>query len=207
MNQRYGIIVSSDYVKAPDGDFKLYLEEVRKSSGGVFGLSNTSVKEERKKFLKYSPTFLNNISVLVSHESFPTLSRLDEINIAFASKMGYGIPSTTNYERLLKVKKDYFPEMRITEVPNSIQENISGDTNGFGFTDIHYYLEALAQGRPIKRHAVGDQKGDEFAIIMPKNSDWDTVFAEFLTDFIKTSNYREMVTKNLGKGALRMIVN
>ena len=75
INDKYGITISSRYVEAQDRDFKLYLEEVRNSTGGVFGLSNTSVREERKKFLKYSPTFLNNISVLISHRNFPTLTR------------------------------------------------------------------------------------------------------------------------------------
>ena len=69
----YGITISSTYVEATNKDFKLYLEEVRNSNGGVFGLSNTSVKEERKKFLKYSPSFLNNISVLISHRNFRLL--------------------------------------------------------------------------------------------------------------------------------------
>ncbi len=209
VNQKYGIRVSSRYVEAQNKDFKLYLEEVRNSSGGVFGLSNTSVKEERKEFLKYSPTFLNNISVLISHNRFPTLINMDNISTAFNGKMGYGVPSTTNYDRMTSVKSSNFPSMQITNVTSSrdILENIISNPNAFGFSDIHYYLEYLEQGKPVKRHPVGDQIGDQFGIIMPKNSDWDGVMSEFLSEFIKTGKYREMVTRNLGKGALRMIAN
>ena len=207
VSQKDGITVNSRFVEARNKDFKLYLEEVKGSTGGVFGLSNTSVKEERKKFLKYSPTFLNNISVLISHESFPTLSSMNAIGTAFRSKMGFGVPSTTNYDRLTKVKNTNFASMQITAVTSSreILENISSNPNAFGFSDIHYYLEFLRLGKPVKRHPVGDQVGDQFGIIMPKNSDWDSVMDEFLSDFIKTARYREMVTQNLGKGALRMI--
>lgn len=209
VDDKYGITVSSTYVEAQNKDFKLYLQEVRNSSGGVFGLSNTSVKEERKQFLKYSPTFLNNISVLISHKSFPTLTSLNNISTAFNGKMGYGVPSTTNYDRMASVKSSNFPAMQITDVTSSrdILENISGNPNAFGFSDIHYYLEYLEKGQPVKRHPVGDQVGDEFGIIMPLSNDWDGVMTEFLSDFVKTAKYREMVTRNLGKGALRMIAN
>lgn len=207
VKDQHGITVSSRYVEAQNKDFKLYLEEVRNSDGGVFGLSNTSVKEERKKFLKYSPTFLNNISVLISHKSFATLSSMDNISTAFNGKVGYGVPSTTNYDRMTSVKAKNFSSMQINSVTSSrdILENISNNQNAFGFSDIHYYLEYLEQGKPVKRHPVGDQVGDEFGIIMPLGNDWDGVMNEFLSDFIKTAKYREMVTRNLGKGALRMI--
>lgn len=207
VNQKYGITISSRYVEAQNKDFKLYLQEVRNSSGGVFGLSNTSVKEERKQFLKYSPTFLNNISVLISHRSFPTLASMGNISSAFNGKTGFGVPSTTNYDRMMGVKNSNFPSMQITDVTSSrdILENISSNQNAFGFSDIHYYLEYLEQGKPVKRHPVGDQVGDEFGIIMPLNNDWDSVMSEFLSDYIKTAKYRETVTRNLGKGALRMI--
>lgn len=207
VSNKYGISVSSQYVEATNKDFSLYIDEVGKSSGGVFGLSNTSIKEERKEFLKYSPTFLNNISVLISHRNFPTLQNMDDIGTAFASKTGFGVPSTTNYDRMIKVKEAKFPSMKITSVSSSreILQNISTNTNAFGFSDIHYYLEFIEQGMPVKRHPAGDQVGDEFGIIMPMDSDWNQVLSEFLSDFIKTAKYRELVISNLGKGALRMI--
>lgn len=209
VNEKYGITISSKYVEAQNRDFKLYLQEVRSSSAGVFGLSNTSVKEERKKFLKYSPTFLNNISVLISHRSFPTLTQIGNISSAFNGKVGFGVPSTTNYDRMIAVKSGNFPSMQITDVTSSrdILENISSNQNAFGFSDIHYYLEYLELGKPVKRHPVGDQVGDEFGIIMPLSNDWEEVMAEFLGAFVKTGKYRELVTRNLGKGALRMIAN
>lgn len=208
MQDEHGIIISSRYVQAPTKDFSAYIQEVKKSDGGVFGLSNTSVKEERKKFLKYSTSFLNNISVLVSHKSFGTLSSMDEIGTAFSDKTAFGVPSTTNYDRLIAVKESGFAGMQITKVTSSkdILESVSTNTKAFGFSDIHYYLEYLEQGKSVKRHPVGDKTGDEFGIIMPMNSDWNDVLSSFLGDFIKTAQYREMVVRNLGRGALRMIV-
>jgi len=60
-----------------------------------------------------------------------------------------------------------------------ILDSVTGDSNGFGFVDIHYYLQYLNKGKPVKRHPAGDEGGDEFGIIMPKNSDWAPVLAEF----------------------------
>lgn len=207
VQETHGIVISSSYVPAPSKDFSAYIQEVRRSSGGVFGLSNTSVKEERKKFLKYSTSFLNNISVLISHKSFPTLNSIDDMSSSFASKTAFGVPSTTNYDRLVSAKESDFSRMKITDVTSSkdILENISSNNNGFGFSDIHYYLEYLEQGKAVKRHPVGDKTGDEFGIVMPINSDWDQVLNAFLSDFLKTAQYREMVVRNLGRGALRMM--
>ena len=207
VSDEYGITITSTYVEATNKDFKLYLEEVRKSTGGVFGLSNTSMKEERKTLFKFSPAFLNNISVLISNKSFQTLSSMDQISSTFASKVGYGVPSTTNYDRLTALKSSNFQSMEIVNVTSSkdILENITTNQKAFGFSDIHYYLEYLEQGKPVKRHPIGDQVGDKFGIIMPLNSDWEPVLSEFLSDYIKTAKYREMVIRNLGKGALRMI--
>lgn len=204
----HGIDLDISYVSAKDNDFKLFLKEVQSSEGGVFGLSNTSIREERKAILQFSPAFLNNISVLVSNASFPTLSSLDQISEAFADKTGYGVESTTNYGRMMKVKQELFPSMVIRSVNSSkeIIQNAIQDTNGFGFVDIHYYLEALNDGKPIKRHAVGDNPGDKFGIIMPLDSDWEPVLKAYLESGVfKTPEYREAVIKHLGKGALRML--
>ena len=205
---KYGISITSTYVAAPDKDFKLYLDEVMNASGGVFGLSNTSIKEERKKIFEFSPAFLNNISVLISNNSFSNLSSLDQINSTFAGKTAYGVPGTTNYTRLRDVKRNYFPDMLINSVNSSkeIVENVYNNADGFGFVDIHYYLEYLNQGKSIKRHPVGDKPGDKFGIIMPKGSDWDPVITEFLNSGVmESADYRQMVSNNLGKGALRML--
>ena len=208
VNSNYGITINGTYVAARNKDFKIYLDEVKNASGGVFGLSNTSIKEERKKILQFSPAFLNNISVLISNKSFATLSSLDNIGSAFNGKTGYAVPSTTNHARMIDVKRTKFPSMNIVQVNSSkaIVENVAGDSDGYGFVDIHYYLEFLNQGEPIKRHPVGDQTGDKFGIIMPMNSDWGPVITEFLnTGILKSPKYRQMVIDNLGKGALRML--
>ncbi len=204
----YGINVNSRYVEATDKDFGKYLDEVKASSGGVFGLSNTSIKPERRAIYEFSTAFLNNISVLISHRSFPTLTNMGGIGTSFDGKTGYAVVGTTNHARMIEVKRSGFSSMNISEVNSSkeIVENVARDSNGYGFVDIHYYLDFLNQGAQIKRHPVGDQAGDKFGIIMPKGSDWAPVLSAFVSDFIKTPKYREMVTKNLGKGALRMIV-
>ena len=208
VNNKYGIAFNVKYVAAKDNDFKMFLEEVKNSNGGVFGLSNTSIKEERKKFLQFSPAYLNNISVLVSNASFSTLSSLDNISKEFDGKTGYGVESTTNYARMMEVKDSKFPAMKITSV-NSSKEIISNsiqDKNGFGFVDIHYYLEALNAGEAIKRHAVGDKTGDKFGIIMPLDSDWAPILKEYLdSGVLESPDYRQAVISHLGKGALRML--
>lgn len=205
---KYGITMKSSFVAAPNNDFKTYLEIVKNSSGGVFGLANTSVSEERKKSYEFSPAFLSNISVLVSNSSFPTLDNLEKIGSSFAKKNGYASASSTHYRRMIEIKNSYFSEMAITTVKSgrATLESVGMDLDGYGFVDINFYIESLKSGQPIKRHPVGDQMGDQLAIVMPKGSDWSPLIADFLNSgVLKTPEYRQMVIRHFSKEALRMI--
>lgn len=202
-----GIEVSSQFVKIPNRDFKLYLEKVSTATNGVFGLANTTITVDRKKFIQFSDPFMRNVSVLISHLSFQKLNGMEEIASAFASKTAIGVPSTINHDRLLEVKEKYYPDMQIKTVRSSHQilENIAENPDLFGFINAHYYLEYLKQGKPIMRHSVGDEGGREFGIAMPLKSDWEPVLSLFLKNFLVTPKFRELIIKNLGKDALRMI--
>ncbi len=206
---KYGIKITSNYSGVPQNSFKTYLNKVGISSGGVFGLSNTSINPERKKKLLFSPAFLNNISVMLSNKSFPTLESMDQISSTFQSKNAYVVPSSVNHKLMIETKNKLFLEMNMIDIPSSkaLAEKLAEDPNGYGYLDMYYYLEFVVnQGKPIKRHAVGDRLGDEFGIIMPLDSDWGPVMTEFLNSgFLDTPAYRQMVIDNLGKGALRML--
>lgn len=204
---KHGIQITSKASLIENSDFKKFLDEVGKGSGGVFGLSTTTINEERKKFLKFSPAYLNNISVLISHNSVATLSNLNNISKEFASLSAYSAPGTTYGKRVEAVKTQFYPELRINSVPSEfdIVENVLSDRASFGFVDIGTYLGRITRREAIKRHPSGDQTGEQFGIVMPPKSDWDPILAEFLVDFVKSSKYRQIVTENIGKGGLRMI--
>ncbi|MEP1093483.1 MAG: transporter substrate-binding domain-containing protein [Cyclobacteriaceae bacterium] len=203
-----GISVSVEFVQVPDKDFKIFMSEVKNGSGGVFGLSNVSIKEDRKKDYQFSPAYMNNVSVLISNARTPTLTNLGDMSTRFAGKKAYSVASSTYYERLDDLRKAHFPSMEIVSLPsvNEVMAMVTGNNDAFAVIDLNYYLEALKSKKSIKRHSVGDKGEDKFGVIMPHANDWEPLIREFFDDgFIGGSDYRLLITENLGKGALRLI--
>ena len=208
VEEKHGIKINTSYQEIQDGDFQAFLNSVRDGSGGVFGINTTTIREDRKSFLKFSPAYLNNISVLVTNRSVATLTRLNKIGTEFGSLYAVTAPGTTYEKRVLEVKSKFHPNVEIQQVPGEydIVDRVATDENAFGFVDISFYLEYLYAKKPVKRHPVGDKGGEEYGIIMPLNSDWQPVITEFLNSgFLESPEYRQIVIGHLGKGALRML--
>lgn len=204
----YGITVQSTVEKKYANNFTAYLNAVKKSSAGVFGLSNTTITQKRKLEYNFSPPYITNIGMMLSNEALPTLKDMGRISNVFAGKKAVTVKGSTNEEQLLKIKNKYFPALKI-EYVNSFDEVLSKITNStdyFTNIDFTYYLEATKSKKPIKRHPAGDQAAEEFGILMPKNSDWNEPFQEFLTESYRTSaSYRKIIAKHLGSNALQLL--
>lgn len=203
-----GISVIVEFVQVPNKDFKIFMSDVKNGSGGVFGLSNVSIKEDRKTDYQFSPAYMNNVSVLISNAKTPTLTNLSDLSTRFSGKKAYSVSSSTYYQRLDDLRKDHFPSMEIVSLTsvNEVMEKVSETNEAFAVVDLNYYLEALKNKRSIKRHAVGDKGEDKFGVIMPLKNDWEPLIREFFDNgFIGGADYRLLITENLGKGALRLI--
>ncbi|HET8861163.1 ABC transporter substrate-binding protein [Marivirga sp.] len=205
---KYGITVNSKMEKKHANNFTDYLQAVKNSTNGVFGLSNTTITAKRKKEYNFSPPYITNIAMLLSNESVPTLNDISNISDVFAGKTAITIKGTTNEKQIMKIKNKHFPSLKI-EYVNYFDEGmvmIARDPNYFISIDFTYYLEAVQSNKPIKRHPAGDQTAEEFGILMPKNSDWDKPFKEFLTENYRNSpSYRKIIAKHLGPNALRLL--
>lgn len=205
---KYGITVNSTMEKQHANNFTNYLQAVKKSSNGVFGLSNTTITSKRKKEYNFSPPYITNIAMLLTNKSVPTLNDISNISEVFAGKTAITIKGTTNEEQVMKIKNNHFPSLKI-EYVNYFDEGmvmISRDENYFINIDFTYYLDAIQSNKPIKRHPAGDQTAEEFGILMPKNSDWVKPFNEFLTESYRDSpSYRKIIAKHLGPNALRLL--
>ncbi|MEP1096184.1 MAG: transporter substrate-binding domain-containing protein [Cyclobacteriaceae bacterium] len=200
-----GIQITSEFID--ERDFDLFLKNVRTGNGAVFGLSNISINEERKKIYSFSPPYLENVSVLVSNAGAPMLGSMDDIAVLFEGMTAYTLSSSTYQQRLLEIKSMHFADMQIIEMAkmDPIMTQLRTNSKAFAVLDLNVYLEALQKKWPIKRHAIGDKKGDQFGIIMPKNCDWEPLLAEFLGEFYGSTAYGQIISKNLGGSALKLI--
>ncbi|MEM8566504.1 MAG: transporter substrate-binding domain-containing protein [Bacteroidota bacterium] len=194
-------------VKTKDADnFTQFLDEVKQSSGGVFGLSNTTITAARKKVYNFSPPYITNIGMVLTHSSVPTLSSISEVSSKFAGMTAVTVKNSTNEKRILDIKKNHFPDLQIQYV-NSFSEAmdiITNDPKKFSNLDFTYYFEAVQDRKPIKRHPGGDDKTEQFGIIMPKSNDWAPLLGEFMNSgFVGGMDYKKIVADNLGQSAMK----
>ncbi len=209
VNQNKGVKLTSKFVG--DGtSFKGMYDKVKVSSGGVFGLGNVTITEARMKEIKFSPPYITNFAILITQNSVPTLAKMEDISKTFAGLTAYTAKGTLNEKRILDIKKDFFPDMKISYQTTSQQtlDKVLADKNGFAYLDLAFYLDAFQSKKPVKRHPIGDKAAEQFGFIMPLNSDWNSVLEEFFAangGYLNSVAYRKILQKHLGDTGVKLL--
>lgn len=208
LKEHEGIDLKPTHSARDAKNFASFMNAVQAGQGGVFGLGNITISEERKKTYTFSPPFITNFSLLVTHKDAPNLQSMEQISTTFAGMQAITVPKTLNEKWIADLKEKQYPGLQIKYV-NSSGEMVDALMNSpklFANMDFTYYLMAVQRGLPLKRHPASDESTESFGIIMPKNSDWAPVMARFLTEAYKTSpEYRKMLSDNLGPNALKLL--
>lgn len=209
VNQTKKVKLTTKFVG--DGEsFKVMYDNVKNSQGGVVGLGNVTITDDRKKELKFGPPFFTNLTFLLTQNTVPTLEKLEDIKTAFAGFTSYTAKATLSEKKTLELKQKYFPDMKIVTTASSQEtyEKVAADPKGFAYLELAYYLESVQQRKPLKRHSVGDKASDKFGFIMPLNSDWQPVFEEFFKangGYTNTAAYKTILLKHLGEIGLKLL--
>lgn len=209
VNTKKGVKLGSKFVG--DGtSFKGMYDKVKGSIGGVFGLGNITITEERKKEIKFSPPYMTNLVFLITQNSVPTLGKMEDMSTTFAGLTAYTAKGTLNEKRTLELKQKYFPAMKIdyTSISQETYEKVTNDPKGFAYLDIAFYLEAVQQRKAVKRHPVGDKVAEQFGFIMPLNSDWQPLLTEFFESeggYLNSPGYKGILKKHLGEIGVKLL--
>ncbi|HET8859349.1 substrate-binding periplasmic protein [Marivirga sp.] len=190
--------------------FSAMYNGVKNGKNGVFGLGNITVTEARKNEILFSPPFITNFAILVTHSSVPTLESMSEITQKFNGFTAYTAKGTLNEKRINKLKSDYYPDLEISYVNSSpdVLEKILNDKNSFSYLDLAFYLSAVKERKPLQRHKVGDEGSEEFAYIMPQSSDWQPIIEEFFNangGYKNTTAYKKILVDHLGLSAVKLL--
>jgi ABC-type amino acid transport substrate-binding protein len=209
VNETKNVKLTSSFV-GDGANFKGMYDKVKNSTGGVFGLGNITITEERKKEVKFSPPFITNFGILITHNEVPTLAKLEDLPTTFSKLTAYTAKGTLNEKRINEMKQKYFPAMKITYTGNSQEtlEKVISDPNSFTYLDLAFYLDAIQQHKSLKRHPVGDQTAEKFGFVMPLNSDWLPVMEEFFKangGYTNSTQYKGILTKHLGDTGVKLL--
>lgn len=204
-----GVKLESKFV-GEGKNFKAMYDKTKASIGGVFGLGNITITEERKKEVKFSPPFITNFAILVTQNSVPTLTKFEDMPTAFAKLTAYTAKGTLNEKRILELKQKYFPAMKIayTSTSQETLEKVFADPNGFAYLDLAFYLEAVQLKKSVKRHPIADKAAEQFGFVMPLNSDWYPVMDEFFKangGYVNSPQYRSILLKHLGETGVKLL--
>lgn len=191
-------------------NFKTMYDKTKSSVGGVFGLGNITITEERKKEVKFSPPFITNFAILVTQNSVATLTKFEDMPTAFAKLTAYTAKGTLNERRILELKQKYYPAMKIayTSTSQETLEKVFADPNGFAYLDLAFYLEAIQLKKSVKRHPVADKAAEQFGFVMPLNSDWYPVLDEFFKangGYLNSAQYRKILVTHLGETGVKLL--
>lgn len=204
---KYDVDLKIKYAKKIN-DMSTFIAKVQ-STPNLLGVRNTSITEQRKKILDFSPPFLSNPAVLLSNSECPNLNSLDDIKNVFQGYTAIAIKGTTHMAHLKNIKANYFPALKIESVNNrdEIFERLSKDNKVFTSVDFLLYFGAFKMKLPVKRHKVEIGNNTEaLGFVLSKGSDWTPLFEEFLTpEFRQSYLYKQIVTQNIGSSFLNNI--
>lgn len=200
LNEKKGFQLKLNWKKAPG--FAEIIDTVRHSNNpNVFGVSAFSITDERKRFLGFTPSYLPDITVLVSSAGSPIVHGYDEIYKMLNSMDAITIRGTIYETLLMDLKRRLAVDFSIKYIPSdrNILDYISLYDDAFGFIDLPIYMMRLKGGEELTRQNFLTFKGEGYGFIMPQNSTWDEVFMEFLSDPSVREKIDEISSKYLGE--------
>jgi putative glutamine transport system substrate-binding protein len=192
-------------------DWGRFYERVRDGSGGLFGLGNVTITEARREELAFSPPYMNNVAVLITHEDVPELESIGELGEAFSGLRPLAFGGTLHETRLQAIQMEHGlgEGMALASSNEEIVEAVAGG-GYFAYIDAYNYWRAGQAGLPLRRHAVGDDPGEAFGIIMPRDSDWRPVIEEWFEardGLIGGPLHRRLLEEHLGGEVARILLD
>jgi len=182
--------------------------KVCQTTSDILGVTNVTITDERKRLFKFTPAFLSNEETLITHKDAPTVESLQKIGTALNGYTAKMVVSSVHIKYIEQIKKNYMPSLQYNTGPSGseILKEISTNPKLFTILDFTEYVDATRNKLPIKRQNVKVGELQELAFIMSKQTDWDKVWAEFLTpEYRKSEKYRKVIATNLGGAYLNML--
>ncbi|MGY6629403.1 MAG: substrate-binding periplasmic protein [Wenzhouxiangella sp.] len=192
-----------------ESDWRRFYQRVRDGRGGLFGLGNVTITEARAEELAFSPPYVNNVAVLVSHRDVARVERPEDLAEAFADQRALAFADTLHEQRLQALADGFWPDMPIDRT-GANDEILAAAAAGshFGYIDGYHFFRATDEGQPIRRHPAFDDPGEQFGIIMPLDNDWQPLLAAFFAadgGLMNTDWYRAALVEHLGPGVAAML--
>lgn len=181
---------------------------ITQTTPDIMGVTNVTITEERKKILKFTPSFMSNPVVMLTHKDAPSISSTTEIGTVLKEYSAKVITGSTHVKVIERIKKENSPSLKVTYANSGgeILKELSTGPKFFTVLDFTEYIDATRKQLPVKRQSINFGAAEELAFIMAKQTDWDQPWNEFLTvEYRKGVRYRKIIVDNLGANFLGIL--
>ena len=190
-------------------DWTRFYQRVVAADGGVFGLGNVTITEARTQELQFSPPYLNNVAVLISHADVAELASLAQLASTFAGIQPLAFSGTLHEVRVTALRDRYQPQAELGRV-GSNQQLLELVASGawYSYVDVYNFWRARQQGMPLRHHPVANDSAETFGIIMPHSNDWAELLTEFFNagpGYRNSGRYQQILQQHLGPQLATML--
>ncbi len=189
-------------------DFGQMYQRVKTGKSGVFGASSFSITEERKDEIHFSPPYMSDIEVLISHRSVPIARDLTEFKNIFDQRQAITLPNTTFEQNLFNLR-EYLPNLSIQQLDlySQICPTVAENPNTFAYVQLASYFTALKKGLAIGRQQLFKVVKPGRAVVYPLNSDWQEPLEEFFLSPEFKPFVNQVIRKYFGQEVKELVWN
>lgn len=201
----YDIDLSLEFVYIKDFQ-KLYAKAVDGRSGQFFA-SAFSITEARKQEVNFSPPYMPDINIMVSHPSIPIIQDTSNFIDNFSRLTAVTIPNSIFERPLLELKANLLPKLRIEyeEQYDRVYERLDKEKNLFSYVPLPDYLLKKQKGYNIKRQNLFKFELAGFGIVYPKTSDWQEPMERIFNDPEFKEHILACIRRVFGKDMNRLL--
>lgn len=195
LKSKHGVHVEINWV--PQQTFKQVLDHMRYDSlSGVFGVAGFSFTEERKTFMKFSPSYMADMAVLVSTNDIPVVRNQQDLQKSFTGATALTAQGTILEKELLALRQENNLDFDIEYTGGSalLIDLLQTRKKSFGYLNLPVYLMGINNGiTTLHRHNYLTKRYEGRGIGMPKVSDWDEPLNEFFLSVEFQSQIEELI--------------
>lgn len=205
INEKYQVEIQIEWVETEG--FTEVLTTVKNDSSGAFGASSISITDARKEWLNFTPPYLADIAVLVSHSAIPVALSENDFVTTFQSKTAITMKQTTINDFLdsLIVKFNLDVQKKYVKNSGEVLDAIESSADNFGYIDLPNFLIGIKSHPDLRRQFFYPFKLNGLAFIYPKSSDWDEPVNDYFNSREFAFDKERIITKYLGPDIMDVV--
>lgn len=160
-----------------------------KAAPGTFGLAGFSFSEERKTFMKFSPSYMADITVLVSTPDIPIVKSKEDLKKYLDGTTALTAKGTLLEKELTRLREENKINFTLeyTGASEELVNVLNTRQKSFGYLSLPVYLINLDRGlNKLNRQNYLTKRYEGRGIGMPITSDWD----EPMRDYFASAEFR-----------------